>query len=232
MADVSRISIGGELEAFAVCPGFQFFHERKALVGCPLSDKMIDDELGWPVHAQIAVKLAPVEVASFDKLRTPGNVGIKLVHLDTGCFDAADMLTQKPLAMLASGIQDAQNGMVAKAGQPGNGVDADALKQHGNDLRGLLGFNPHALQRLFFAESGVTAQTAESLDAMITVLIKARFLDWPGTTMASHFGLAFLDGLGYRDSESYRILSEGFGLWICSADASNIRRALFLPLKI
>jgi hypothetical protein len=100
-------------------------------------------------------------------------------------------------------------------------------------LRGLFGFNPHALQRLFFAESGVTTQTAESLDAMITVLIKARFLDRAGTAFAGcHNCLAFLAAKSYRDSESYRILSEGFGLWMRPAGVYAPAGLLFLPLKI
>jgi hypothetical protein len=89
------------------------------------------------------------------------------------------------------------------------------------------------LQRLVFAESRVTAQTAESLNAVIAVLIKAGFLDWASTTTTGcHNCLAFLDGLGYRDSESYRILSEGFGLWMRPAGVSAPAGLLFLPLKI
>jgi hypothetical protein len=70
-------------------------------------------------------------------------------------------------------------------------------------LRGLCRLNPHALQWLLFGERGVTPQTAESLDAMIAVLIKARFLDWPGTTFAGcHNCLAFRAAKSYRGSDS------------------------------
>jgi hypothetical protein len=57
----------------------------------------------------------------------------------------------------------------------------------------------------------------------------AETLGFALTTITSHFCLAFLAALAYRDSESYRILSDGLGLWICSAVLQH-RRALFLSL--
>jgi hypothetical protein len=57
---------------------------------------------------------------------------------------------QEPLAMLPGGVEDIEHGILCQPGQAGNGVDADTFKQDGNGLRGLLGINHDALQRLGF----------------------------------------------------------------------------------
>jgi hypothetical protein len=51
--------------------------------------------------------------------------------------------------------------------------------------------------------------------------METEFLTLMFAVVTDHLSLAFLGGQGYRDSESYRILSEGFGLWICPAGAST-----------
>jgi len=85
-------------------------------------------------------------------------------------------------------------------------------------LGGLLCLNADALQGLSLAESRIAIQTAESLDAIVSILVEASLLDWAGTTMtACRNSLSFRAAWAYRESESYRILSEGFVLWMLLA---------------
>jgi hypothetical protein len=135
--------------------------------------------------------------------------------------------------MPARRLQNVQHGVFVQSGKAGNGPDADALSQHRNDHCGLVGFNADALKRLALAERGSAARTLEALHGAVAVGITTGFFNL--VTLAAttgHNALAFLDGFGYRDSESYRILSEGFGLWMRSAGASTLADLLFLPLKL
>jgi hypothetical protein len=54
-------------------------------------------------------------------------------------------------------------------------------------------------------------------------------LEQPRTLHAN--SLAFLAAWAYRDSESYRILSDGFGHWMRPVGALTLAGLLFLPLK-
>jgi hypothetical protein len=106
MANVTGVTIGAELETLAICPGFEFLHKSAAFLVRAFADKVIDNQFGFSVNAQIAVELALVRVASFRELRTAANKAVQFIHLDAFSFDVSDMLVKESLAMLASGIQD------------------------------------------------------------------------------------------------------------------------------
>jgi hypothetical protein len=57
--------------------------------------------------------------------------------------------------------------------------------------------------------------------------METEFVALTFAVVTRHAGLAFQVGFGYRDSESYRILSEGFGLWMCPAGVQPLAGLCF-----
>ena len=86
------------------------------------------------------------------------------------------------------------------AGKPFNGSHAHAFNQHGDNLDGLVQVNPQIVQRAL----GNIRERAPAVTATVTLeaFMEAEFLAFTFAVVTRHFGLVFLVGQGYRDSES------------------------------
>ena len=139
---------------------------------------VIDDELGVPVEAQEAEERAARRVVGGNEMMTAGDIRKQFVNLHLCHFHIADFGIQKAGAMLAGGFEDVQHGLLVEPGQPDNGVDAEAFKHHGDDLRGLVRLDADTLQRLLFGKRPAATQTLEALHGEVLVGVKSPALDF------------------------------------------------------
>jgi hypothetical protein len=101
-------------------------------------------------------------------------------------LDAFDLFGHKLLAVLASSFKHIQDGILAKAGEPAYGSNADAFTKHLDNLRGLGGFDPYAVHRFPFGECLSATHTSKPLDDAVRVLETSKPLRFAVTTNTVH----------------------------------------------
>ena len=89
--------------------------------------------------------------------------------------------------------------------------------------------------RLGFRHQQSPMLAAESASVLALAPGLARWPVWVWSGLGAVPALAlprpWLDGLGYRDRESYRILYDGFGYWMRPVGGNTPAGLLLLPLK-
>jgi hypothetical protein len=196
-----------------------------------LGDLPVENELGWLIQGQPTVLIAKNGVIDGMVLLFV-NERPDFVNLDMGWPQIHQFGVQQGFAVKPGTAQHIQNRRLADPGKAGASANPHSLAEQMHNLRCLISVDAGFSKGLRFRECFPALEATIPLDGSIFVLEVAETLGFALTTMTGgHNELAFLAAWAYRDSESYRILFDGFGHWMRPAGASTSAGLLFLPLN-
>lgn len=164
-------------------------------VGVAFPDVRMKDKLCAAFNGEVSVLVSAQQIVLQRVLLKATDEAKHFVYLDFFNRHVANLCRHELFAMASCRFQDVHYGVFAKIGQPTNGPDSDSFAEHLDNLRGLSGFNSHAVQRLLFGKGLPALEASEPLNNPVHIFETAKPFRFTVAAITRHSCLSVAGGV-------------------------------------